>query len=71
MKDISFAVGTADPNDVKATYRALQIDVDPTTFTSIGLRWTSQFVEEQFFSRMTQMSLDNISKYILFDKGTL
>jgi hypothetical protein len=57
LKDITFAVGTADANDAKVAYRVLQIEVDRTTFARIGLRWVSPFVEVQFPARMTQISL--------------
>jgi hypothetical protein len=55
LKDIAYAVGAEDVNDTRVTYRALQIEVDSTTFANIGLRLASPFVENIFFSRMTEI----------------
>jgi hypothetical protein len=60
LDDIISAVGAVDANDVKVTYRALQIEVDSTSFASIGLRLASPFVEQLFLTRMTQVNLDGL-----------
>jgi hypothetical protein len=60
LNDIALAVRTGDIDDAKVSYRVLHIEVDPTEFESIGLRWASPFVEEQFLSRMLEMNLNTL-----------
>jgi hypothetical protein len=55
LDNILYALEAAEAND---SYRALQIEVNPITFTSVGLRLASPFVEEQFLTRITEISLN-------------
>jgi hypothetical protein len=55
---INSAVGAADSDDARVSYRILQIEVNSTTFNKVGLRWASPFVEEQFFSRTLGVDLN-------------